>query len=138
MELISVSLARLVAIVDVQALDPRGRATTPEVFEELRREYGFSKAPQSLAEMDLAKGIVFNAGRIGDVAINALTFFANGVIIDTRSSTDDCEKVLDHMLGIASEKYGAVVSPHRKHYVSHHYFRSEIRLSLLHPRMQAI
>ncbi len=32
MEFISVSLARLVAIVSVEALDPRGHVSGPEIF----------------------------------------------------------------------------------------------------------
>ena len=89
MELISISLARIAVFLELQSLDPNGSQTTPESAHVLAQRYGFARVPKTVEEMDFQKGVIFAAGRYQDIAIDQFQIFNNGVIIDTRSSTDD-------------------------------------------------
>ncbi len=138
MELISVHLARLVALIDVQALDPTGKMCVPQVYAEFSARYNFFKGPSSIEEMDLAKGIVFSAGHFEDLAIDEITLYPNGIVVDTRSSTDNAARVFDNILSTARESWGATVQSKRRHYVSQLYFSSKWQLSLLNPLLQKV
>ena len=118
MELTAIALARLVAFVEVQAFDPYGRTSAPELLKMFGGRYSFAKTPQTLAEIDFQKGIELAFGKFGDINIDKLTIYVNGVVIDTRSSTEDCEKVLRDLLDLMREAFGATIKPSRKNFVS--------------------
>src|ERR1700693_2609518 len=107
MDLVSISLARIAAFLEIQSLDPKGSQTTPESVHALAQRYGFAKVPKTAEEMDFQKGIIFSAGRYQEIAIDQFSIFHNGIIIDTRSSTDNCHRVLNDVLFLAKEKNGA-------------------------------
>ena len=138
MELISINLARLVSFLEVQALDPFGRTSELGVFNNVGSRYSFSKVPQTFAEIDLTKGVELIAGKLGDINIDKLAFYPKGIVIDTRSSTDDCLKVLHDLLSQARELFGATITPSRQNLVSQIVFRSSLRLSLLNPLLQPV
>jgi hypothetical protein len=138
MELISIVLARIVAFLEVRAVDPSGKASPPEIFRQIAAKYAFAKAPQNTTEMDFEKGVEFSTGKFGQINIDRIAIFTNGVVVDTRSSTDDCERVLSNFLSWTKETLGAKVDPSRKNYVSQILFRSDLRLSLLHPVLTPI
>lgn len=136
MELVSIALARIVAFLEVEALDPFGKTSTSEAISSLRERYLFSQVPRSFAEIDFSKGVELAEGRMGDLVIDKITLYTNGIMIDTRSSTEDSESVLLDLLNTAKEVFGATVQPARKHFVSQIVFRSEIRLAALNPILQ--
>jgi hypothetical protein len=88
--------------------------------------------------MNLQTGVTFGMGRLDDIAIEQIQLFHNGIVIDTRSSTDNCFRVLTDFLKLARSLNGAAVSPTRHHVVSQIVFRSELKLSLLNPALQPI
>ncbi|MGH9585294.1 MAG: hypothetical protein ACRD4O_20450 [Bryobacteraceae bacterium] len=138
MELIAINLARLAAFVEVDALDPKGQSNLPDNINALIRRYGFSKYPTTIEEMDLQKGIQFAEGSLGDIAITSIQLFHNGLIIDTRSSTDNSKRVFDDLVILAKEMNGASVVSRRYHLTSQFIFRSELKLALLNPLLQPI
>lgn len=133
MEITLISLARIAAFVDIDALDPRGSNTLSESVRRLIEHYGFARVPEPTAGLDSNTGLKFGDGRLGSIAIDTLHLFQNGLLVDTRSSTDDSRKVLEDVLSLAKELNGANVVINRHHFISQIVFRSELNLFLLNP-----
>jgi hypothetical protein len=95
MELQQVVLARLVQTF-------RSRAGTfgyfPELAQKLADEYGFIGVPKPEQFLSVETGAEFQHGRVMEgkrsVIIDKLTVFRDGVVIDTTSSTEDCDLIL--------------------------------------------
>src|ERR1700733_5898795 len=138
MELVAINLARAVAILEIQSFDPKGAHTDPENFATLAEGYKFAKIPQTLEELNTKNGVTFGDGRFEDIAISQIQIFPNGVVIDTRSSTNDSLRILDDLLSLAKSRNGATFSPTRRHFVSQISFRSDLKLSFLNPMLQRI
>jgi hypothetical protein len=138
MELLAIALARAAAFIEVQTWDPFGKATTLEAVQKLAEQYTFAVIPGKFADIDFQKGIELSGGRFGDIVIDKLSIFINGILIDTRSSTEDAERVLYDLLEIARKVFGAVVRPQRMYFVSQLIFRSPLRLGLLNPVLQKV
>lgn len=138
MQIVAIHIARVAAFLEVDALDPQGRSSLPDNLAALVGRYNFPKYPQSLEDMDLQKGITFSEGMLGDIAIMSLQVFQNGIIVDTRSSTDNSIRVFDDLLHFAKERNGATVIRRRYHLTSQITFRSDLKLSLINPFLQPI
>lgn len=138
MENVSISLARIAVFLEIQALDPKGSQTTPEAAQTLLQRYNFAQTPKTAEEMDYTKGVTFKAGRFQDVAIDQFQVFHNGIIIDTRSSTDDSMRVLNDVLSLAKERNQANIKVNRMHFISQLIFTSKLKLALLNPILQPI
>ncbi len=138
MELVSITLARLVAMVQIQEWDPLGKASTLEALAKFKSRYSFTKTPTNLEELDLQKGIELVEGRLGDIRIDKITLFQNGIVIDTRSSTENSEKVLDDILVLAEDAFGATIRPARQGFASQLIFRSNMHLAALNPVLPKI
>ena len=138
MELKSIHLARVAALLEFQSLDPKGSKTPPEGLNSLAERYNFFKSPSTMDELDFQKGVEFVAGRSGAIAIDRMFLYASGIVIDTRSSTDDSLSVLRDLLDHARANAGAVISPERLNFVSQIVFRSDLKLSSLNPILQPI
>jgi hypothetical protein len=124
--------------MEVQALDPFGKALDIEAFKELGQRYSFAKVPEQFAELDLQKGINFISGECRGVKVDKLTLYQNGLVVDTRSSTDNCQKVVDDIIGLARELFGAKVKVGRRLFVSQLVFQSDVKMALLNPILQRI
>jgi hypothetical protein len=133
MEIIAIALARVAALVEVQQWDPLGKASSLEAVAKLGSRFRFTRVPMKLEELNLQKGLELCEGTIGDIRIDRLTIFANGIVIDTRSSTEDSEKVLSEILAVANEAFGAKIAPARLTFTSQLIFRSNMQLAALNP-----
>src|SRR5689334_8605156 len=104
MNLVSVGLARAVWLIDATEMNPRGRNLDYSLFPALVDRYHFRKYPD-LDEQDddeekkdkepgfkFTEGVFTNPEGV-DVAVN-LTLYADGLVAETRSSTDDCDVFL--------------------------------------------
>jgi hypothetical protein len=138
MENISIALARIAVLIELHSLDPHGANTSPESAHILARRYGFAQIPKLAEEMDYQKGVSFKAGRFDNIAIDQLQIFHNGLIIDTRSSTDDSARILSDLKTFAKEVNGATIAPKRMHFVSQIIFTSKLKLAILNPLLQPI
>jgi len=94
-------------------LREKREALSNEFSRAFIERYGFLKAPQTLEEFDLEKGVVFQSGRFGSVSIVGITFFRNGIVVDTRSSTEDAENFLSDAGEWAEQFFGIEHSPNR-------------------------
>jgi hypothetical protein len=138
MELVSITLARVVAMVQFQEWDPFGKALSLEAIAAISSRYSFTKHPTKLEELDPQKGIELVEGRLGDICIDRINVFLNGIVIDTRSSTESSEKVLNDILAFAYEVFGATIKPARQSFASQFIFRSDIHLAALNPILAKI
>ncbi len=68
MQLLTISLARLIALTDIYEWSPRNVIPLVEFSRAFIERYGFLKAPQTLEEFDLEKGVVFQSVRFGSVS----------------------------------------------------------------------
>ena len=127
MQLSAILLARFVALIETVDLDPHGRIHYPTLVHGLVERLKFQKYPKAPEEIDESKGIVFTDGLYNGIAIQKLTIFNNGLVIETRSSTQDSEKILQENLIWATKEFGLAFSPEaikRKMYVSQLTFTS--------------
>jgi hypothetical protein len=138
MDLIAITLARVVSFMDVQALDPFGKTLDIEAFKELGRRYSFAKVPENFAELDMQKGINFISGACDGIKVDKLTLYQNGLVVDTRSSTNDCQAVVDNIIDFAHEMFGAKVKVGRRLFVSQLVFQSDVKMAFLNPVIQRI
>lgn len=132
MKLLSVSLARLTALTETAELNPRNQISVPQLVHGLTERYGFMKYPRTIEEFDASKGIIFSLGRINNINIERLELYFIGVVIETRSSTEDCEVVLDDLSHFVQQlveiEYTPISEP-RKFFLSELSFHSELNLN---------
>jgi|SRR5450432_83266 hypothetical protein len=138
MELLSTLLARSVFIFELDALNPFGKYNASEAFEALQSRYSFAKTPQGVPEITLEKAAEFVSGRLGEIAIDRLQMYPNGILVDTRSSTKDSEFIADDIIQTARELLGSLVVAERKHFVSQITYRSQMRLEKMNPVLAEI
>ncbi|MGC2527723.1 MAG: hypothetical protein WA639_08240 [Candidatus Acidiferrum sp.] len=129
MQLAAVILARALLFVESFDLNPRGKAYYPDIVQGLVEKCGFQKFPQKLEDFDETKGVEFLGGKWGDVTIESVKIFNNGIMLDTRVSTAESERVIKETLGWAASQFGLVYSPKmitRRGYVSNLTFHSDV------------
>ncbi|MDP9113553.1 MAG: hypothetical protein M3O20_07720 [Acidobacteriota bacterium] len=123
----------MTALLEIESLDPKGRRTVPNAIETLHARYAFSKFPKTLEEMDFQKGVTMGAGTLGDIAIDQIVFYHNGLVIDTRSSTQNATAILLDILQHSKSISGASVVPVRQLLTSQIIFVSDLKLPLVNP-----
>lgn len=136
MQLSAVTLARLFAFIEPVDLNPRGRVHYPDLANALVDRYKFLKFPQKAEDFDETKGIMFGGGKFGEIGTVNLQIFSYGIVVDTASSTDDSERVLEDALSWGTKALGLAYKPgtvKRKAFVSQLTFHSEVDLQHLHP-----
>lgn len=142
MELSAVTLARCIGFVEMFDLNPRGRVFFPEILEALVKRCHFQKFPKEYSELDERKGVDFLEGKWGEVTVDKLTLYQDGILIDTHSSTADSERILHEALSWAASEFGVTYRPEmikRKAYVSGLTFYSEAPiLAALNPTLSAL
>jgi hypothetical protein len=91
----------------------------------------FQKFPTTYADLDEQKGVEFLEGKWGEVTVDRLTVYQNGILLDTRASTAESERILDEALRWAAAEFGVAYRSgmiKRKGYVSGLTFYSEVPL----------
>jgi hypothetical protein len=128
MEISAVLPARVLLFVESFDLNPRGKAFYPEIVQGIVEKCGFLKFPQKLEDFDETKGVEFVAGRWGHVTIETMKIYNNGLLLDTRVSTAESERVLREAVSWAASQFGLTYNPKmisRKGYLSNLTFYSE-------------
>jgi len=131
MQLSAVLLARVLLFVESFDLNPRGKAYYPDIVQGIVGKCGFYKFPQKLEDFDETKGVEFVGGRWGDVTIETMKIFSNGLMLDTRVSTSESERVLREALSWAAAEFGLAYDPRmisRRGYVSNLTFYSDVQI----------
>src|SRR6266496_2195276 len=106
MKLAAILLARALAFVETYDLNPRGKVFYPELVQEIVKRYNFQKYPQNLEDFDESKGVVFVEGKMGDIVIEKFTIFDALLALETRSNTNDSQRIILDMLQWGQQKFG--------------------------------
>lgn len=136
MELSNVVLARTIAFIETGRFNPRGEVSRDKFVIALRERFSFMEYPAKLEDFDRSKGISFKAGYFEGRSIEELTIYADGVKIDTRSSTEDGQQILTDTLEWLKKEVGIAYTPGmipRWGLLSQLVVRSEIDLNRMHP-----
>jgi hypothetical protein len=141
MQLISVGLARSIWLFDVNDLNPTGKSFLPDLLPWLGEKYSFQKFPKSVAEMDKEKkGFIFETGEFqsdnGPIQVN-FSFYSDGVVAETWSSTEGGDAFLGELLRSAANKYSLAYKPEMirtKSYVSEVVVQLDHHLNKVNPK----
>lgn len=139
MELLSIRTARFIGTISTAELNPRGLSVYPSLIDGLTEKYGFLVSPGEDDVFDEEKGITFEDGAWNNIAIDKITIFSDGIVLDTRSSTKDSEAIFNEALEWASASYGLTYVPEmvsRRRYISEIIFRSSVGLNHLNPDIE--
>jgi hypothetical protein len=141
MKLLAISLARVTAFTDFFEWDPRHRVSMRDFTQAFVERYGFLKFPQTFEEFDLEKGVTFQLGKMGTINVDSVTLFTRGVVVDSRSSTDDDERFLVDAAAWVEQLCGVEHSPERLSrmlFLSELSFTSEAFFDLIHPAFKTV
>src|SRR5438105_12954480 len=107
MELLATRLARVIAFLRAEELNPEGRPIAHDFMKTFVEHYSFIKFPQKADELldSENKGITFELGKFKDVAIDRLTLFDWGIVADTSTSTEMSEAILPDLLAWGRKEY---------------------------------
>lgn len=111
MQLAAILLARSLWFVESFDLNPRGEAYYPDIVAQVVEKCGFIKFPQKAEDFDEEKGVEFIGGKWGNVTIEMLKIYRNGLLVDTRASTAESDRILDEALNWAASKLGVEYHP---------------------------
>lgn len=136
MQLVSVPLARVLAYIEGVELNSKGAAFFPEIIGSLIERFQFQKYPKSFEETDEGKGVNFFEGRWNGINVSKFTVFTGALVVDTHTSTEASEQVLEEALIWGTENIGLTYKSgmiRRKQYISDIVFNSDIDLLAVHP-----
>lgn len=136
MEITAVMLARVVAFIEVQELNPKGKAYYPDIAAALVNKFNFQIYPTKPEDFDETKGVRFAAGKFADGTVEQVQIFTHGLALDTRLSTNVSEKLLYETLAWARSELGLHFDERmikRKGYGSQLTFESEMKMSKINP-----
>lgn len=105
MKLSAVLLARVLGFIETVDLNPRGTVFYPDLAAAIVERFRFQKFPQKIEEFDEQKGVDFFSGTWDGTNVERLTVYSNGVLLDTRASTAESERILEEALLWASDKF---------------------------------
>ena len=144
MNLLSVKLARAIWLINLLDLNPRGR-NLQAIIPSIIAKYKFRGFPVKPEDFNLTNGVKLLGGvfqKDSETEINIdLTVFGDGLIADTRSSTDDSDQFLDELLTLATNELGLV--PYNKvlrtkSYVSELLVWTDKSLNAINPKFEKI
>jgi hypothetical protein len=138
MKLSAVILARAIGYVETFDLSPQGRIFWPDLVPEIVRRYSFQKFPQTLEQFDESKGVEFLEGKIAGKVIQKFSVFSTLLVVETRSSTTDSQRILEDALTWGAEKFGLTYRPgmiKRFAYVSDLSFYSDVPILSVAPAL---
>lgn len=141
MELLSVQRARSIWLFDAYDLNPRGKNLGANLIDWLKETYHFSRVPTSLTDLDETKALYYAGGQFrahGEPIDVELRIYTDGIVGDTRSSTDDTDAFLSHVLQSAAKEFNLPYKPEivrRKLYVSEMTVRCIRHLAIVNPKL---
>lgn len=138
MKIGAILLARVAAILQFEDLDPRNRIGRKVLATELAKQYNFTVFPDKLEDLDIEKGIIFRVGRLDSINIELLTVLRMAIVVETRSSTDDAERVLEHVLSWIGEQTKATAPVSGRLFTSQVVFALDRSLDDLNPRLREL
>ncbi|SRR6266567_6803211 len=136
MQITAIMMARVLAIVEVQDLNPQGKAYYPDIAAALVRRFNFQVFPKKPEDFNEQTGILFTDGKFSEGTLDRVQIFTHGIVVDTRISTDVSERLLHETLEWAKSELGLHYAEgmlKRTAYVSQLTFESAMKISKLNP-----
>jgi hypothetical protein len=79
------------------------------IIRAFENQYGFLESPKTIADFDLAKGIKFSHGFFdGRIVIDNFKIYNNGIVVETKETTDDCVAIIADIARWAENDAGVV------------------------------
>jgi hypothetical protein len=139
MEITAIILARALAFVEVQELNPQGQAYYPDIAAALVKRFNFQGYPTKPEDFDESKGIQFTDGKFSEGTIDRVQIFTHGIVLDTRVSTDVSAALLHDTLLWARSELGLRYEESmvkRRAFVSQMTIESKLKLARLNPVLE--
>jgi hypothetical protein len=141
MELLAVRTARLIAHLSVEELNPAGRPLAHNYMQAFVERYSFIKRPTTADEIldTQNKGVTFEVGKWNDVGIAKVVLYDWGVVVETNTSTDASEAILQDMLDWGAETFGMSNRPSlitQRNYLSELVVSSDVSLPAISTHFQ--
>ncbi len=145
MKMLSINLARTVWLFPSVDLNPKGLNLYPILIPLLVGTYKFSNYPTSKDDLDDVKGVKFEKGEFinseGKPISISFTIYNDGIVADTRSSTNDSDSFLVDAFNRISEhvnvpNYKQILRARLYH--SQIYISTEKSLELINPKVKEI
>lgn len=102
----TVLLARVLAFFETASVTPRGGVFFPDMASALIAKYDFQKVPKTFEEWNDPNGAQFIYGKAGEIIIDKLIFWQNGITCETRAGTDESQKIILEILEWGKGKFG--------------------------------
>lgn len=132
MDLIAVTKARALAMIELDALSNRGRVRLADCIQPLVGRYDFKIYPTRPEDFDLAeKGIRFESGKIGEHLIDSLVIYSGAILVDTLASSELSKQILTELLEWGRDELGLSFDQRlirRWGYISDLVFKSDVPL----------
>jgi hypothetical protein len=136
MQIAAISLARTAHYVQYEELDPKNRVGRRGLAAALTERYGFAEFPRQTNDFDIDKdGVVFKEGQLDGINIERLTFFRMGIVAETRSDTDDSERVLDDVRAFLVERTNSAARVAARSFTSQIVFHMDRSIADLNPQL---
>jgi hypothetical protein len=125
-------------------MNPTGKSFLPDFLPWLGEKYSFQTFPKSIADMDKEKkGFIFQTGEFqsdsGPIQVN-FSFYGDGVVAETWSSTEGGDAFLGELLRSAANKYSLTYKPEMirtKTYISEVTVQLDQHLNKVNPKIAA-
>jgi hypothetical protein len=130
-KLASIVLARIIALVELDELNLKGKVRLADAVPLLVQQFDFATYPKGAEDLDLEKGVTFRSGKAGDIVVDVLTLYTQAIVVESLSSTDDSQKALKAILGWAKSELGLTYEEkmiRRTAFVSQVVFYSDVPL----------
>ena len=141
MELASILLAQALAWIEPTELNPTNKIFYPDLVKALVSRYNFQRFPQKIEDFDESKGVTFGSGKLGNSVIEQLVIYTYGILLDTRSSTQESKRLLEDAFQWGAKELGLTYKPSmvkRWQYSSQVIFRSNAALTDASPATQRL
>jgi hypothetical protein len=106
----------------------------PNLVRAFEDKYGFLETPKTVADFDLSKGIVFYHGYFENrLVIDKVQIYNNGIVVETKETTDDCVAVIADITAWAAEKANIIFTENTtapQLYLSHCEVETEINFPM--------
>jgi len=141
MEILSVQRARSIWLFDAYDLNPRGKNIAAHLIDWLRSRYQFTRVPANINDLDDTKALYYADGQFkaGTETLDVeLRIYNDGIVGDTRSSTEDTDLFLSDVLVSAAKEFSLPYTPEivrRKLYVSEMTIRSVKGVATINPKL---
>lgn len=146
MKLLSVSLARSFWFGQMMDFNPKGIAWFSTLVPFVVDFYKFKKFPVPTAPINDKEGVIFEDGEFLHedalpIAINSMTIYPGGIVVDTRSSTEVSDAFLDNLFTQVAKEFN--VPPYemiitRRTYYSQVYITTGKSFDTVNPKLQKI